>query len=93
MKCSFLFFLQRYAADHTTEDAKRIEAEIKLSRMSAYVALCIGACFMPNQIVYIMTKFEVSLHRLSIQELPDRFNLTFYLHYLELLGIKTTLNL
>ena len=38
---------------------KRTELERKLSRMSAFVALAIGVLFLPNQVAYILTKFEV----------------------------------
>lgn len=43
----------------TTAQLRRTKLETKLSRMSAFVALAIGILFLPNQVAYILTKFDV----------------------------------
>ena len=41
------------------ENFRTQQLEVKLTRMSAIVALCIVICFVPNQISYILTKFDL----------------------------------
>ena len=42
-----------------SDNSRTRQLEIKLTRMSAVVALCLAFCFIPNQISYILTKFDV----------------------------------
>ena len=50
---------KRINRNRNTRVRKRAELEIRLSRMGILVALFMAICFVPNQISYILAKFDV----------------------------------
>ena len=55
----FVVMKQMKFINQTTAQRKRTQLETKLMRMSAVVAMAIGILFLPNQVAYILTKFDV----------------------------------